>query len=146
MSDSKVSEPAFLARDGWRHADKWRRDGGSFLVEVSRHSVGTENRWCVYLYVYPKHPDFARFNPAGGMWDQPSYDCHSYVSYFRAHRNNEGEISSFQLGWDYQHDGDSDYAELATEDDAGSVFWDASQLFDSAMASAAAPAANGETE
>ena len=140
----KDGGPAFLSRDGWQHSDKWKRSGDNFMVEVSRHSrpefssdysevIGENNCWCVYLYVYPKHPDFSRFDPAGDMWSQPVYECHSYVSLFRAHRDSDGKITSFQLGWDYQHDGDSHFSECGTASEAGSVFYDASRLFDDAM-------------
>jgi hypothetical protein len=143
VSGPDLREPTFLARDGWKHADKWTREGRNFCVQVARHStpefngdytqvIGTEHHWCVYLFVYAGHPDFSRFNPGGDMWSQPSYECHSYVSLFKAHRDSKGEIASFQLGWDYAHDGDSQYAELATASAASSVFYDASRLFDEA--------------
>lgn len=114
------------------------------MVEVSRHSrpefnrdyskvIGENHCWCVYLYVYPGHPDFSRFNTDGDMWSQPFYECHSYVSLFHTHRGNDGEITSFQLGWDYQHDGDSEFAEYGTASSAYRVFYDASHLFDEAM-------------
>lgn len=140
-----MSGPTFLARDEWRHSDKWIRRGKNYSVEVSRHCIAppgddcAEHYWCVYLYVYPKHPDFTRFDPSGNAWAQPNYDCHSYVSLFNIHRNNAGEIVSFQLGWDYNHDGDSYYLECATADDAGSVFFDASRLFDEAAARGVTP-------
>lgn len=148
----QIKQPEFLARDGWRHSDEWKREGKGFLVAVKRHSrpefnrdysevIGEQHCWCVYLYVYPKHPDFARFDPDGDMWSQPPYECHSYVSLFHAHRDEKGVITSFQLGWDYQHDGDSYFSELATASAASSVFYDASRLFDEALERATGEAA-----
>lgn len=143
MNNVSERNPECIAKDGWRHSDKWKREGKNFLVEVSRHSspefnsdysevIGQEHRWCVYLYVYPRHPDFARFDSNGDMHSQPYYECHIYVSLFRVHRDESGEITSFQLGWDYNHDGDVYYTHLAPPSAAGSVFYDANRLFDEA--------------
>ena len=120
--------------ENWKHKDEWKREGSKHSVVVSRHTnhAGDEHRWCVYLYIYPGHPRFSQFNPDRGMWDQPSYECHSYVSLFKTHRRGNGDIGSFQLGWDYSHDGDHRFTEYATADDASSVFWDANKLFDEA--------------
>ena len=120
--------------DQWRHKEEWKREGNDFCVVVSRHMSQdkTEHRWAVYLYVYPGHADFERFNPEGDMWSQPHFDCHSCVSLFNVHRRKDGSIGSFQLGWDYNHDGDWQFNEMATPSDASSIFWDANQLFDQA--------------
>lgn len=132
---------------GWRHKDEWKREGKGHCVVISRHTAhgdnGDNNRWCVYLYIYPSHPAFALFRPDKDMWSQPNFDCHSYVSLFNVHRNNKGEIGSFQLGWDYNHDGDN-FGWRATPDDASSVFWDANNLFEQA-AQWAAEAEGGGT-
>ena len=116
----------------WKHKDEWKREGKNHAVVVSRHSNydGTEHRWCVYLYVYPKHKAFSLMSADNRS--EYGFSCHSYLSLFRAHVNEKGAIGSFQLGWDYSHDGDSRYNEMATKDDAGSVFWDADRLFDEA--------------
>lgn len=123
-----------MITENWRHKDEWKREGKSHAVVISRHTAGlhNENRWCVYLYIYPEHPRFQNFNPEGTMWDQPGFVCHSYVSYFRVHKKDDGSIGSFQLGWDYNHDGDSRFAEYATPSDASEVFWDANRLFEEA--------------
>ncbi|TAA20332.1 hypothetical protein [Pseudoxanthomonas winnipegensis] len=119
----------------WKHKDKWSLESRSFTIEVSRHAVvgldaQPENIWCVYAYVYPKHPLFARFNPAGGMWEQPSLPGHSCVSYFRAHKNEQDAITSYQIGWDYNHDGDWRFTQMASKADAYEVFRDAEELFE----------------
>lgn len=126
---SKVTE-------GYTKKDEWKREGKGFCVVVSRHTARSldefdANRWCVYLYVYPRHPAFGLFRPLGDMWSQPHFTCHSYVSLFKSHRDERGEIFSFQLGWDYSHDGDN-YGWCATADDASSIFWDANKLFEQA--------------
>lgn len=120
--------------EGWKPKLEWKKQGKDFLVSVSKHlSFDGDNLWCVYLYVYPKHPAFARFNREGGMWDQPHFDCHSYVSYFQPHVDPKtGEVVSYQLGWDYNHDGDSYYTSLETAEDAASVFYDAQRLYEQA--------------
>lgn len=120
--------------EGWKPKLEWKKEGTNFLVSVTKHiGYDGENKWCVYLYVYPKHPAFARFNRDGTMWDQPHFDCHSYVSYFNAHiAFKTGEVCSYQLGWDYNHDGDSYYNSIDSVDEAGSIFFDAEKLFEQA--------------
>jgi len=116
---------------GWKPKLEWKKEGNNFSVVVSKHmSYSGDNIWCIYLYVYPSHPAFSKFNKDGTMWDQPHFDCHSYVSYFQPHiRYKTGEVASYQLGWDYNHDGDSWYTSIESAEDAGSIFFDAEQLF-----------------
>lgn len=119
----------------WRHKDVWSHRTKTFCVEVSRH-VDTaldgedENKWCVYVYVWNTHPSFKLFNKDERAFNQPSFDVHSYPSYYRPHINKDGEVTAHQLGWDYNHDGDSYYLGLKTKDEAGSVFWDATKLIE----------------
>jgi hypothetical protein len=125
----------------WTHKDEWKKPGKGFCVQVSRHedplreepacfdSEGP-HRWAVYAYVYPKHPSFGSFKVDGNMWEQPSLPGHSYPSYFKVHRDNEGVICSFQIGFDYHHDGDWRFTQHATREDAYEVFADAGELFD----------------
>lgn len=122
--------------ENWLHKDEWKREGISHAVVVSRHygEYTGEHCWCVYLYIYPEHPRFDQFKADGDMWSQPHYECHSYVSLFKTHRREDGSVGSYQLGWDYAHDGDSRFSEYATADEAASVFWDANRLFEDAAA------------
>ena len=117
----------------WRHKDVWSHRTNSFCVEVSRHDGpkldGTiENIWCIYAYVWKTHPAFKLFNKDESPFNQPAFDVHSYPSYYRPHINKDGEVTAHQLGWDYNHDGDSHYLELKTKDQAGIVYWDAQNL------------------
>jgi hypothetical protein len=124
----------------WKHKDVWKHEGAAFTVEVSRHSVEQReepsgcydaegpHRWCVYAYVYPKHPLFAAFDPARGMWEQPHLPFHGGVSYFRTHRKQDGSIASHQLGADYNHLHDWRFTQHATKDEAREVFVDAAEL------------------
>lgn len=119
----------------WKHKDVWSYRTDSFCVEVSRHSDTTldgeeENKWCIYAYVWKKHPAFRMFKKDESPFNQPYFEVHSYPSYYRAHIKPDGEVMSHQLGWDYNHDGDSRYLEMKTKDDAGSVFWDAGNLIE----------------
>jgi len=127
-------------KNDWLHKDVWKREGKDFCVEVSRHTVPTLdegsgydaegcNNWCIYGYVYPKHPMFSRFDPDAGMWDQPTPPMHGGCTYFKAHRKGDGSITSFQFGCDYKHLGDWMFTQMATKDDAYSVFRDADDLF-----------------
>jgi hypothetical protein len=114
----------------WKQKLEWKKEGKGFLVSVTKHKRCDDNLWCIYLYIYPDHPTFDKFNKDGTMWDQPHFDCHSYVSYFQPHvRHKTGDIASYQLGWDYNHDGDSYYTSIEDVEDAGSVFYDAEHLF-----------------
>lgn len=124
---------------GWERKEVWKRAGRGFLVEVSRHEVDVDvgegpHRWCIYAYIYPKHPAFGQFKVGGGMWEQPDFGMHAGNSFFRTHYNGKGEIASFQVGCDYNHDGDDYFTHLATREDAGSVFYDASATFDALAA------------
>jgi len=117
----------------WKKKDVWTHRESNFCVEISRHDGpkldGTaENIWCVYAYVWNNHPAFALFKRDGRPSDQPYFEVHSYPSFYKPHMNKDGEVTSHQIGWDYNHDGDWHYLECETEDDAASVFWDAAGL------------------
>lgn len=119
----------------WSHKDIWRMRGKYFLVEVSRHVEEVPehegpHRWCVYAYMYPRHPMFHSFDQNAGAMAQSGLSCHSYPSYFRVHRDSES-VTAIQIGWDYNHDGDDMYCHYATKDEAGSVFYDAERLVQS---------------
>ena len=126
--------------DNWRHKDIWKKNGTDFLVEVSRHSGNASeldlregpHRWCVYAYIYPKHPHFSMFNEADDLWQDAttSLPGHSYPSYLRRHVDANGNVTSFQVGWDYHHDGDWMFTHDANQEDAKRQFLDAQELFD----------------
>lgn len=126
----------------WEHKDEWKRYGKDFLVVVSRHSqprpagVETfdycgEHRWCVYAYIYPKHPHFAKFE-GDDMWQEAAsmMPLHRGPSYLRWHRDANCNPLSVQVGGDYNHHGDDGYTHCATPAEAFSVFRDADELFD----------------
>lgn len=121
--------------EGWNHKDEWRRFGEGFMVSVSRHHIDSgddANRWCVYAYVYPKHRIFyelEKTSDAEIMGSCGGLSCHSYVSLYRVHRNDAGDVLSVQIGWDYNHDGDYRFTTYATPEAAHMVFWDAGELF-----------------
>lgn len=125
----------------WTHKDEWKRSGKNFMVVVSRHSErGFEegsgydaegpNRWCIYGYVYPKHPDFEKFDLNQPMYEQPTPPMHGGCTYFRAHAKHDGAITAIQFGCDYHHLGDWNFTQLASKEEAYEVFVDASELFD----------------
>lgn len=123
--------------DNYRHKDEWMREGRDFLVTVTRHSVQTlydhegTHRWCVYAYVYPKHPHFARFDGTETMWQDAAtaLPLHRGPSLCRKHMSAEGEVTSYQVGADYNHLHDDYFTHYATPDDAREVFSDADRLF-----------------
>jgi hypothetical protein len=119
----------------WRHKDVWSSRGNNFCVEVSRHEVLSDadgpHRWCVYAYIYPQHKHFAKFD-GFDFWQDATgvLECHSYVSLLKYNRDEDEKVASVQVGWDYNHDGDSRYTHLATKEDAFMVFGDALRLYE----------------
>lgn len=124
----------------WDHKDVWHRHGKNFLVEVKRHSVAVEepacfdsdlgNRWCVYAYIYPDHPHFAKFaGPA--MWQDASCEMplHGGPSLLE-YPMYEGKVSSVKVGCDYNHLHDWHFTRMASASQAHSVFADANELYE----------------
>lgn len=122
----------------WKRKDLWIQRSNKFAVEVSRHTVAPSsitpdegvNRWAVYAYIYPDHRLFERF--VGTDMYQDATSClplHCGPSYLRAHRNDEGKITCYQVGADYHHLHDDRFADFETEKDAYEVFGDAQELF-----------------
>lgn len=129
--------------------------GKDFMVQVSHHGEPVpesmrsycfdeqgEHRWCIYAYIYPKHPKFSEFK-GSDMWQEAagSLPLHCGCSFLQYHRNDTGGVTSVQVGCDYNHLGDDHYTRLATREDARSVFRDAEDLFEllSNMAARALP-------
>ena len=124
----------------WDHKDLWRKFGKDFMVEISRHSEGSTedrdpwgegpHRWCVYAYIYPKHPHFAAFSGLD-MWQEGAtmMPLHGGPS-FLAEPMRDGKVTSVQVGADYHHLYDDQYTQCDTPEKAWSVFEDAQQLFD----------------
>lgn len=127
----------------WNRKELWRKFGKDFLIEVSRHEEPQASesgcfdsegphRWCVYAYVYPKHPHFANFNGTEDMW-QDATTClplHGGPSLCRKHLNAKGEVTSYQIGADYNHLHDWRFTQFSNPVEAGEVFADAQALFD----------------
>ena len=126
----------------WKRKDVWKRYGRDFMVEISRHEESADehwesfcdaqgpHRWCVYAYIYPKHPHFANFD-GDQMW-QEAASClpfHGGPSFLRYHYQADGAATSVQVGADYNHLHDSYYTRCATEKEAYTVFADAEDLF-----------------
>lgn len=122
-------------KDDWRHAQKWKKEGSDFLVEVSLHQAdlvrdGGPNRWCVYAYIYPAHPLFGEFK-GGGFFQEAAckLPLHCYCSFLTYHRN-ESDVTSIQVGADYGHIDDWAYTLESTPEEASGVFRDALRLFE----------------
>ena len=122
----------------WRHKDEWKKDGNGFLIVISRHTVTPPkgwttpegpHRWCVYAYIYPGHPHFAKFS-GPEMW-QDAATCmpmHGGPSLLRWHYDDNGKPVSVQVGCDYNHLHDDDYTHLGSSGEAWSIFNDADEL------------------
>jgi len=122
----------------WNHKDEWSVRGTDFLVQVTRHTVKQiegfsagegENRWCVYAYIYPKHPKFSVFTEEA-IYQPATEDIplHGGCSFCRFHVNSAGERTSVQVGADYDHLHDEEFTHFATKDDAWEVFHHAKKL------------------
>ncbi|HET8686574.1 MAG TPA: hypothetical protein VFM18_07910 [Methanosarcina sp.] len=122
--------------DNWKQSELWRRHGRGFVIEVNHFTVSTfyptegEHRWCVYAYIYPKHRHFKNFN-GNEMWQDAAsmMPMHGGPTFFKWHRNNDGEITSVQVGCDYNHIYDDSYTFCKNAGEAYSVFLDADDLF-----------------
>jgi hypothetical protein len=130
----------------WRHKDVWTKREKNFLVQISRHSNKQyalingefkytdidENKWCLYAFIYPHHPLFEKFD-GRDFWQEACgfFEWHGGCSYLEYLRDSEGKIVSVQVGCDYNHYQDDHYLEMATKDEARSVFMDADRLVES---------------
>lgn len=116
----------------WRFKREWKREGKDFTVIVSCHEeryreVDGPYCWCIYAYIYPKHRAFSAINPQMGMWDTPDPGWHCGCTFFRTHYGEDGKITSYQIGCDYNHLYDDPY----TRDEKGtSVLRDAEEIFE----------------
>lgn len=118
----------------WKHKDEWKKRGTDFMVVVSRHEESAlagdgPNRWCVYAYIYPKHPHFKNFD-GPRMWQDAAsmMPMHGGPSLLNYHRS-EDAITSVQVGADYHHHMDDHFTHYAIKGEAYEVFSDADELF-----------------
>jgi len=125
----------------WKHVDKWvLRGDGRFVVEVSRHSETPsryceegEHRWCVYAYVYPTHPLFAKFDKTKDIFqdcvkDAPLHWGCTLIEYPHYRSGDEVICTSVKFGADYHHIDDGHFTFMATAAEAEGVFADAEEL------------------
>lgn len=134
--------PLDATNHAWRRKELWSRRGDQFCVEVSRHfePISTispelgEHRWCVYAYIYPKHPHFQKFDGTDYFFQDACAELplHGGVignaSYLRYHYAGGGQTTCIQVGADYNHLHDERFTHM-TPEEAGEVFFDAELLF-----------------
>ncbi len=134
---AQLEQRAATAIGPWRRKEEWKRPGIDFIVTVEHFFFGSETserddggeRWCVYAYIYPKHPRFRRFSGTGIYQDATKdLPLHSGCTYLRQHRDNDGSVTSFQVGADYNHLHDGFFTH--ERDFGGRVKSDADALFD----------------
>jgi len=134
-----------MSIDGWRHKDVWTNRqalSDNFLIEVVRFTSKAylpnegQNKWCLYVYVYPEHPLFKKINPTVGdtisTYDErlPDMPLHGGCTYTKIHLTDDGtRITSIQIGADYSHYGDERYSWITAKEDASDIFYDADVLF-----------------
>lgn len=125
--------------DGWTPKWLYLKRGNGFCVEVQHYQVTATgdslfdsgpNRWCVYAYIYPGHPEFGGFE-GDEMCQEAALalPLHGGPSFLRWHRCTDGQPMSVQVGADYNHLGD-DCGAWDTPERACLVFYDAQQLVD----------------
>lgn len=123
----------------WLKKDVWSTRGKDFMVQISRHTVAPSsidpyegvNRWAVYAYIYPKHRHFDKFEGSDMFQDAASMmPLHAGPSFLQVHRDEKGEICSYQVGADYHHYRDERFADYADLEEAYEVKRDAQELFD----------------
>lgn len=123
----------------WLKKDVWSTRGKDFMVQISRRTVEPSpitpyegvNRWAVYAYIYPKHRHFGRFEGSDMYQDATSVlPLHAGPSYLQVHRDENGDICSYQVGADYHHLYDDRFADYADLEQAYEVKRDAQELFD----------------
>ena len=119
----------------WDHKDEWHQRGKDFLVVVKHYTVEPHpiegvNRWNVYAYIYPKHPHFGKFEGTAMYQDAASaMPFHAGPSFLRVHRADDGNITSVQVGSDYNHIHDDEFGHMENMEQAWTVFQDAEELF-----------------
>lgn len=117
----------------WKPHKAWLIRGKTFSVEVKLHTASSsfdwdsdgEFRWCVYAYVFQKHPIFSTFeNDHIYQTATESIPLHGGCSYLRR------SPDVVKVGCDYNHLYDEDFTYMKDPDDAHIVFSDAGALFD----------------
>ena len=126
----------------WSPKLEWKKsDDKTYCVIISRHEVilspdpefsipeQGKYRWCVYAYIYTTHPHFKNF-AGNDMWQEASraLPLHAGASLLHWHRNDDGKITSVQIGSDYNHLYDDSFTRAETKEDAYGVFADAERL------------------
>lgn len=129
---------------------EWTRRFGSFNVQVAQHfrdvsetqkafaqsGIPSDDggyRWNVYAFIFPQHPLFAEFDQKSDSFGQKvcvSLPFHYGPSYLRRHFNENGEVSCYQVGSDYNHLHDERFTRMAEPIDAARVFLDAADLIE----------------
>lgn len=118
----------------WKHKDEWKVSGENFTIVVSRHAGSADcgdgpNRWCVYAYIYPKHPYFSKFDGPFMYQDAANaMPLHGGPTFFKYQMHGE-KISSVKVGCDYNHYQDTHFTHYATTEEAYQVFEDAEDLY-----------------
>ena len=127
----------------WAKSEKYLRRGKGFCVEVSRHEVKPTDerddrgrfRWCVYAYIYPTHQLFQAamdyMTPGSNEDAIRALTMHGGVTlkHVIMMDGDRTEVSSVQLGCNYNHLDDERFTHYETKEDAVCVFLDANMLF-----------------
>jgi hypothetical protein len=105
----------------------WFKVGKAFRVEARHWIYYGENRFNVYVYLFPKHPLFDKCEE--DIWGCPDgLTLHWGSTYCHWVRDKEGVITCKSYGSDYEHLGDHYTGESNPMNTP--IFYDAQTVFD----------------
>lgn len=90
----------------------------------------------MYFYIFPKHAMFSRLSKL------PEYlyhldtseiyveNMHGGITFSEKAYDRNGNVKYVKIGCDYQHYGDERYMEIGSFEEAGSIQWDAKNLYE----------------
>jgi len=106
----------------WRYVNTEKK----FMVEVHSWSRSGEAYWNKYLYLYPDHPDFAKYQPIeGAAYPETPYEFNGGVTYYNERYDKDGKMIMQEFGDDYSHVWDD---ENSVDSEGTRVFYDAEKL------------------
>lgn len=109
----------------WHKSEKMIKGGDNFKVEIVRWGgYNNTNNWNVYCYIYPEHPYFDKVCNK----ETDFLYFHRGISFREVHRDNNNNITSIQLGSDYQHMFD-EFSSINNFEEATDIVRDAEKLY-----------------
>jgi len=105
----------------------WFQDGKNFRVEARYWISHGQNKYNVYIYLFPEHPLFAECREE--IWGCPDgLTLHWGSTYCEWIRDKDGVVTCKSYGSDYAHSGDNYENEIDPMNTP--IFYDAQKIFD----------------